>query len=62
MQNIDALVGSVRRVGNAGPPYEILGLSTALTGDAPLVRIRVIESGEDLDYPLSDLLNDPRDD
>ncbi len=49
------LVGTWRRFGRTGPVYEILSQS----GDR-MMRIRVVESGEELDYPLDEVLDDPR--
>jgi Family of unknown function (DUF5397) len=49
-----------RRLGPVGPIYEVLdtpGLVLA-DGDRKL-RIRVLESGEEADYRLSDILDDP---
>ncbi len=51
------LVGTFRRIGNAGPVYEILGQHTQ-NGEA-LARILVIKSGEETDYPIDELLEDP---
>jgi hypothetical protein len=52
------LLGTWRRFGSAGPVYEIIGPGKA-KGGYQTMRIRVIESGEELDYKLSDLLSDP---
>ncbi len=55
-----ALIGTWRRFGVAGPVYEILSEGATLqTGDETL-RIRVIETGEELDYKLADVLEDPK--
>ena len=48
------LVGTVHRIGDVGPPYKIV--SVAGPGR---VRIVVLDSGETLDYPVSDARNDP---
>jgi hypothetical protein len=48
------VIGQIRRFGFAGPAYEILKL-----GAPGHVAIHVIESGELLDYPLSEALLDP---
>jgi hypothetical protein len=53
--DLDALVGSFRSFGALGPVYEVIGLVPG-TG---AVRLRVLESGEELDYPVADLLDDP---
>ena len=48
------LVGQVRRFGAQGPAYEVMG--TRANGD---LMIAVVETGEQLDYPLIDFLADP---
>ena len=54
------LVGTWRRFGRTGPVYEILATSQPRgNGDAQM-RIRVLESGEELDYRLNEILDDPR--
>ena len=58
MVDMGTLVGSFRRFGLVGPPYEVLG--TAAPGDARM-HIRLIESGEETDYALAQLLSDPTD-
>lgn len=55
-----ALVGTWRRFGVAGPVYEIIGLGTDLPGGDRLMRIPVVESGEEVDYRLTEILDDPR--
>jgi hypothetical protein len=47
-------VGEVRRFGPDGPAYEVVDRSGP--GE---VRIVVVQSGEQLDYPIADLLADP---
>lgn len=55
-----ALIGTWRRFGVAGPVYEIVSEGKTLpTGDETL-RIRVVETGEELDYKLADVLEDPK--
>lgn len=54
------LIGTWRRFGTFGPAYEIIAKGKKLpTGDETL-RIRVIETGEELDYKLADVLDDPK--
>ncbi len=55
------LIGSVRRLGLVGPPYEVLGPSQPSETGEPQLRILLIESGEEVDYSLTELLNDPLD-
>jgi hypothetical protein len=61
MEQLDTLIGSIRRFGPVGPPYEIIGPVETGRDGAKQMRIRVIESDEDLDYPLADILDDPKD-
>ena len=49
-----SFIGEVRRFGSHGPAYEVLDVRR--NGD---VAISVIESGEQLDYPLQAFLADP---
>lgn len=56
-----ALIGTWRRFGPLGPVYEIVSAGDRLTGGDCAMRIRVVESGEELDYRLSEILDDPRD-
>lgn len=62
MVDMGILIGDVRRLGLAGPPYEILGPAVPAPDGAAQMRIQLIESNEEVDYPVSDILNDPRDD
>ncbi len=57
---LDSLVGTFRTFGIFGPAYEILQINEPASGPNVTVRIRVVESGEQLDYPLSDTLDDPQ--
>ncbi len=56
----DALVGTWRRFGALGPVYEIIGVGAPLPSGDRKMRIRVVESGEELDYRLAEILDDPR--
>lgn len=51
-----ALVHQVRRFGPHGILYEVLSVV-----DAESVHIVVIETGEELDYPIASVLEDPVD-
>ena len=54
------LIGTWRRFGLSGPVYEIVSAGETLpTGDETL-RVRVVETGEELDYRLADVLDDPK--
>lgn len=49
------LVGSFHRFGESGVAYEVLRLQ-----DETHARIRVLESGEELSYPVKDIAADPQ--
>jgi len=55
-----ALIGTFRRFGEVGPFYEITGIGNPDGEGRPQMSILVVESGETLDYPLSDILEDPQ--
>ncbi|WP_298476898.1 DUF5397 family protein [Phreatobacter sp.] len=54
-----ALVGSCRRFGLYGPVYEILAVGTVSASEGLLMQVRVVTTGETVDYPLTDILDDP---
>ena len=54
------LVGTWRRFGSFGPVYEIVGLGEDRSDGDRWMRIRVLETGEELDYRLADVLGDPK--
>ncbi|CAO3411660.1 DUF5397 family protein [Azospirillum largimobile] len=54
------LVGTWRRFGLVGPVYEILGAGRELPDGDVMMKIRVLESGEEADYRLTDILDDPK--
>ncbi|GJE59285.1 DUF5397 family protein [Methylobacterium trifolii] len=54
-----SLVGTWRRFGEVGPAYEVVGISDASPKGDLLMRVRVLETGEELDYRLGDILADP---
>jgi hypothetical protein len=54
------LVGTWRRFGIVGPVYEIIGTGNELPGGDRLMRVRVVETGEEVDYRLAEILDDPR--
>lgn len=49
-----ALVGSFRTIGETGPLYEVLSVSSP--GE---LRIEVVHSGEIVDYPTKEAAEDP---
>jgi hypothetical protein len=56
----DSLVGTWRRFGTLGPAYEIIANGDELPEGNRLMRVRVAETGEEVDYPLGAILDDPR--
>ncbi len=52
-------IGQVRTFGTEGPKYEVTGNGHSGQGDDWSVPIRVVESGEELEYPYSLLSLDP---
>jgi len=56
----ESLIGTWRRFGSAGPAYEIIATVPAKPDGTQAMRIRVLESGEEIDYRLTHILADPR--
>jgi hypothetical protein len=56
----EQLVGTWRRFGPIGPAYEIVEAGRPLPDGDRMMRVRVLESGEELDYKLTEILDDPR--
>jgi hypothetical protein len=54
-----SLVGSWRRFGEAGPSYEVIDIG-GFTADGTdrAIRIRLAETGEEVDYTLNRAVND----
>ncbi len=61
MQQIEpqALIGTWRRFGPVGPAYEIISIG-GLTSDGTdrTVKIRLAETGEEVDYTLNRVIDD----
>ncbi len=57
-QPVAVPVGVLKTFGKYGPMYEVLG-SAPRGPKGEMVAIRVFHSGEELDYPLADILDDP---
>ena len=55
-----SLAGTWRRFGAVGPVYEIIASGAALPGGDWLMRVRVVETGEEIDCRLTEILDDPR--
>jgi hypothetical protein len=52
-------VGEIKTFGPLGPKYEVLRALHPMPNGDWLVRICVVESGEETDYQLSQILADP---
>jgi hypothetical protein len=53
------LVGTWRRFGPVGPVYEIISTGRETNSDQ-IMRVRLVETGEEADYPLTSIIDDPR--
>ncbi len=62
MVDMGVLVGSLRRFGLVGPPYEVLGPASPGAAGEPRMRIRLLESGEEAEYAVEHILADPSED
>lgn len=62
MVDMGTLLGTIRRLGLAGPPYEVIGMASPSPSGEAQMRIHLIESDEDVDYAVSAILADPTDD
>ncbi len=56
----DSLVGTYRRFGIVGPVYEIIEVLHEIDDGDVLMKIRVLESGEEAEYRYSNILDDPK--
>jgi hypothetical protein len=54
------LVGTWRRFGRTGPIYEVVSTGQPVLDGDRMMRIRVVETGEELEYSLDQLLDDPK--
>jgi hypothetical protein len=59
MVDMSILIGSIRRFGLEGPPYEVIGPAAPSSTDEARMIIRLLESGEEVDYALDAIINDP---
>jgi len=60
MEQIHSQVGTWRRFGQVGPVYEVIAEGPALPNGDRVMRVRVIETGEEVDYRLTEILDDPK--
>lgn len=54
-----ALLGRFRQFGAHGPVYQVTGVLKDDTIKGKMLKVRVVESGEELPYPYREALNDP---
>ena len=59
MVDMGVLVGSIRRFGLVGPPYEVVGPAASSVSGEVQMRIRLLESGEEASYPIQEIVRDP---
>lgn len=55
----EGIVGTWRRFGVVGPVYEILGKERDLPDGDTVMRVRIVETGEEVESKLTDILDDP---
>lgn len=53
------LIGTWRRFGVLEPVYEIISARGDLPNGDRLTRVRVVETGEELDHHLGEIMDDP---
>jgi hypothetical protein len=56
----EQLVGAERCFGMLGPTYEIAEAGKVIPDGDRMMRVRVLETGEEVDYKLTDILDDPK--
>ncbi len=56
--NVEIPVGAVKQFGPWGPEYEVFGAAEPRDGER-MVKIVIVRTGEELDYPLEAILLDP---
>lgn len=60
MQHIEpqSFVGTWRRFGAVGPAYEIIAIGDELPNGDRVVKIRLAETGEEVDYTFNRAIDD----
>lgn len=53
------MIGKFRTFGLLGPTYRVLEPVKQIAGGDWLLRIQVVETGEETEYPYTQALNDP---
>ncbi|MDI9334143.1 MAG: DUF5397 family protein [Cytophagales bacterium] len=54
------LIGEFRTFGPAGPAYQVLGASKPLSKDDNWFKVQVLNSGELVDLPARQIIQDPK--
>ncbi len=54
------LVGTFRRFGPVGPVYEVAGVIQHLEDGDTLMKVTLVESGEEAEYRYLNILDDPK--
>ena len=55
-----SLIGTWHRFGDVGPVYEVIAIGDELPGGDRAVKIRLAETGEEVNYTLNRLVDDQR--
>jgi hypothetical protein len=58
-EDIHALQGHVKTLGTMGPKYEVCEPIKQINNEDWLIKIRLLESGEETEYPYSHAIKDP---
>jgi hypothetical protein len=53
-------VGEIRTIGPYGPKYEVVQLLRPIDSYDWMVEMLLVETGEYAEYPLSDIIEDPK--
>jgi hypothetical protein len=54
-----AILGTFRRFGPVGPVYAVAGVISELDDGDTLMKVTLVESGEDVEYRYTSILDDP---
>lgn len=58
-QDIRPLIGNIKTFGTIGPKYEICKALQKIEPNDWMLKIRLVESGEETEYPYSKAIIDP---
>ena len=56
----ESLLGTWRRFGVNGPVHQVVDLGRPLEGGDQVMRVKVVETGEELEDRFTNILDDPR--